>query len=1824
MNFLSNQSSLRYELETTEVLFIDANVSDYQSLIAGVKLGIKVVILDSAKDGVVQITEVLQNANYQLVHIVSHGSPGCLYLGNSQLSLNTLNNYTEQLQQWFINKNQESLLLYGCNVAAGDAGEEFVQKLHELTKVNIAASTTKTGNALLGGNWSLESTLGIVTPTLAFKKEVLETYSFVLPSSNDNFANRIILTGNSGTSTGSNVGATSEVGEPTQSGTTNSIWWSWTAPASGTVTFDTIGSNFDTYLYVYTGNYVSSLSLVASNDDIGSGSNTSRVSFNATAGATYHISVDGFSSNTGNVTLNYSFGGGSTGGSNVAPTLTDTVVVLNSVHEDAGAPSGAVGTLVSSLVSLGRNVTDSNSGAVTGIAITSTNDYNGTWWYSTNNGTTWNPLGTVSTSNARLLAADANTRIYFRPNANFNGILSDAITFRAWDQTTGTNGSYANTTTNGSSTAFSSATDTASLTVNNVNDAPTVSRYHSFSLPQNPSKGIILGTVTATDIDTNNPTLSNWKIVGGNIDIDGDGDAAFSINASTGQLTINDADDLNSQSNASVNLQVNVSDGIVTSANENVTVKLVLSGGDLDPSFGIGGQVISDLGTTYDRAQSVAIQPDGKIVVLGYTDVSTNFGFEFALVRYNSNGSLDTSFGNGGKVITDISPNTNSKNSVVLQSDGKIIIAGSTYNGTNNDFALARYNADGSQDISFGNNGKVITSIGSGDDYGRSVVIQPNGKITLAGTSNNGSESFDFALARYNSNGSLDTNFGSGGKVTTQLSSFSYDDINSIAVQLDGKVVAAGFTQTNGFRDFAITRYNVNGSLDTTFGNGGKVITDLGADDSAASLVIQANGKIILAGDRSGSFALARYNSDGSLDTSFGSGGKVTTYMGGISDISSINIQADGKIVAVGDILTGSGVVYTEFALARYNSDGSLNTSFGNGGKVITPISNKVDMAYGSAIQSDGNIVVVGNSNENFAVLRYLGTSSSTGGTSNNPTSLNTAPILADTIVTLNPINQDVNAPSGAVGTLVSSLVDLNTNVTDSNSGAVTGIAITTANTANGTLWYSTNNGTNWNPLGQVSNTNARLLSADTSTRLYFQPNTTFNGNINNAIVFRAWDQTSGTNGGTADTSVSGGVTAFSNTTDIASIRVIPTSTVSLSATDTTAAEATPTTNTGIYNITRTQTDGVLTVKLAIDASSTASASDYNFSINTGTVSVSGSTVTVVIPNGVAGVNLTLTPVDDTLMEAEETLKLNLASDSAYFVSGTTNTGTITIEASDPNTPPVVINDTYALVEGGVLETTGSVATSLTSLLMNSESGNYVGQGKSYSFTSATGTFGISRAYPTNPSSNNAIRVSYSDSASVSKWWDLSFMAPSNSPFIAGTTYTNATRFPFQAYSVAGLDVSGEGRGNNTLTGQFTINQIIYGSGDAILSLDANFDQRGAGDTGLLRGRIQYNNAALDNQRPGVLINDTDAQTTQLTASLVTGPANGTLVFNPNGSFRYTPNQGFTGLDSFTYRASDGIAQSSIATVSLNVVPLNKAPVNIIPGVQSIQEDATLMFSAANNNWIAISDADAGNNPVSVTLRTNNGSLMLNSIAGLNFSTGNGIDNSIMTFTGTINDINTALNGLRFSPTGHFNGTAKIELTTNDQGYSNAGGALSDTDTININIIPVNDNPVINFPGGTAAIPTYTENSPAVVINSNALVSDVDSPDFDKGKLTVNFSANGTADDRLGIRNQGNSLGQIGRIGTNVTYQGIVIGTFTGGTATTPLEVIFNPNANQAAVTALLRNITYENLSENPSLISPQVRFVLTDGDGGTSNSFNTSVNLVAVNDAPVLEGVYK
>lgn len=432
---------------------------------------------------------------------------------------------------------------------------------------------------------------------------------------------------------------------------------------------------------------------------------------------------------------------------------------------------------------------------------------------------------------------------------------------------------------------------------------------------------------------------------------------------------------------SSINSSVIQSDGRIivagTSGKGNdidFTVARYQQDGDLDNTFGNNGILITPVGNSEDIAQSVIMQNDGKIVVAGYS--KTEDEYDFAVARYLPDGDLDNTFGVNGTLITPVGVSNDKVYSGVIQPDGKIIVAGFSHNGTNNDFALVRYLTNGSIDGSFANFGKVVTQIGTSHSEAWSALIQNDEKIVVAGYSDNGSDN-DFAVVRYNPDGTPDNTFAENGAATLPIGS-GEDVARSIACQNDGKIVLAGYSFNGNDYDFALVRYKTNGFIDNTFGNNGIVTTHIGIKgDYATSILIQSDGKLVASGHSYNGndydFALVRYNPDGTPDKSFGINGVVTTPIGSSNDrVYSSVLQNDGKILAAGYTYNGNN---DDFALVRYNSNGDRDITFGNDGIVVTSIGNFYDRAFSITIQSDGKIIASGyaenGTDDDIVLVRY-------------------------------------------------------------------------------------------------------------------------------------------------------------------------------------------------------------------------------------------------------------------------------------------------------------------------------------------------------------------------------------------------------------------------------------------------------------------------------------------------------------------------------------------------------------------------------------------------------------------------------------------------------------------------------------------------------------------------------------------------------------------------------------------------------------------------------------------------------------------------------------
>nr|WP_244306778.1 M10 family metallopeptidase C-terminal domain-containing protein [Azotobacter salinestris] len=382
----------------------------------------------------------------------------------------------------------------------------------------------------------------------------------------------------------------------------------------------------------------------------------------------------------------------------------------------------------------------------------------------------------------------------------------------------------------------------------------------------------------------------------------------------------------------------------------------------MEASTASTGKLLMDMVGGHDYGYGLALQSDGRILIGGQG--SSNFG----VLRLSSDGILDTGFSGDGKATFDIAGDYDYGRSLAVQPDGRILLAGYSFNpGTgNHDFSAIRLNANGSRDTSFSGDGRFIFD--SGDDYGYDLAVQADGRILLGGSIDG-----DFGAIRLNADGSLDTGLGSAGMVAFDIAGDS-DYVHSLAVQPDGKILLGGFSFNpgNGTYDFSVVRLNADGTLDTGFGSGGTAIFDGGGngDDHAYGLSVQADGKILLGGSINDDFGVIRLNADGSLDTGFGSGGKAVLDIAGSDDQGySLSVQPDGRILLAGSSFNPANGTY-DFSALRLNADGSLDTGFGSDGKVVFDIAGSYDEGQSLAVQPDGRILISGSS-YNLDTRRY-------------------------------------------------------------------------------------------------------------------------------------------------------------------------------------------------------------------------------------------------------------------------------------------------------------------------------------------------------------------------------------------------------------------------------------------------------------------------------------------------------------------------------------------------------------------------------------------------------------------------------------------------------------------------------------------------------------------------------------------------------------------------------------------------------------------------------------------------------------------------------------
>ena len=751
------------------------------------------------------------------------------------------------------------------------------------------------------------------------------------------------------------------------------------------------------------------------------------------AADSYTVTVtDGFLTTTNTLAVNLA-------GVNDSPVLdTSKSPALSNQTINAGAPSGAVGSLVSSLVDLTSpagqvdNVTDADSGALPGIALTAVNASNGAWYYSINGGANWTAVGAVSAANALLLAADASTRLYFQPGSGYIGTVSEGISFKAWDQTAGTAGGKVDS---GTGTAFSAATDTASVTV-----APTGIYTIYTDTAAADSFANWSGSISGSGTDTiTGGTASAGTSPGGFAYTD------YKVGA-YGTLYVKDGSSSMMGSAGSYRYE------------PNAAAIQALSSGGASESFAVGysGGMMSGSGS--DTLQ---------VFVTGANDAPILDASKSPALP-NQTANLGAPVGAAGTPVASL--------------------------------------------VDFSSQAGGLDNVGDAD-----AGAQPG--IAVIGVDASHGVWF------YSTDGGA--NWLAVGAVSSASALLLPADANTrLYFQSDNGytgTVASGVS----FKAWDLTVGTAGGKTDT----GGSSAFSSATDTAAITIVPAANHAPALdapapVGYADTAAADSFANTSGQLSGHDQDSGQTLSY--------GITGGATGASTVIG------GVVYN---VSKAGNDGTLYVNSATGGYVFVPDAAAINALSAAAVDS-------------YAVTVSDGYLTSADTLAVNLAGVNDAPVLDAAQSPAFSATYNGAAPSGAVGALVSSLVDFASpagqvdNVTDADSGALPGVALTAADSAHGTWFYSTNGGGAWTAVGAVSSSSALLLAADANTRVYFQPATGYIGSAD--LTFKAWDQTSGVAGAIADTGVG---SAFSSAADTASAAVAPTGVYTI-YTDTSAVDS--------------------------------------------------------------------------------------------------------------------------------------------------------------------------------------------------------------------------------------------------------------------------------------------------------------------------------------------------------------------------------------------------------------------------------------------------------------------------------------------------------------------------------------------------------------------------------------------------------------------------------------------------------------------------------------------
>lgn len=920
-------------------------------------------------------------------------------------------------------------------------------------------------------------------------------------------------------------------------------------------------------------------------------------------------------------------------------------------------------------------------------------------------------------------------------------------------------------------------------------------------------------------------------------------------------------------------------------------------------------------------------------------------------------------------------------------------------------------------------------------------------------------------------------------------------------------------------------------------------------------------------------------------------------------------------------------------------------------------------------------------------------------------TAVNDAPVLAATASPeLQGVSENAPAPVGAVGTLIASLIDDATpagqldNVNDVDNGSVSGIAVTAVDSSNGSWFYSIDNGSTWIAIGAVSDSSARLLAADANTRLYFQPNPNFNGELTSAITFRAWDQTTGSNGSLADSSINGTTTAFSVATDTATMLV---------------NDAPVMDNSGAMTLTTISEDEVANVGDTVAAIIASAGGDRITDINTTPVegiaitatnngngywqySLDGGSTWMYVPSVSDSYALLLRDSDrlrfvpDARNSTAPTVTFR-AWDQISGAAGTTvntsggggttpfsaATETASITVTDVNDAPLLDTSRSPQLDGEYEDSpapVGAVGTLISTLVDFDWPTGQVDNVAEVDFGAQLG-IAVTAADTTNG-------VWYYSVDNGSTWNLLGAVSDNSARLLAADANTRLYFHPDPDYNglianaitFRAWDQSSGTAGNladASVNGSTTAFSATSDTASLLVNDAPSLDNSGVMTLSTITEDQVANSgdsvAAIISSGGGDRITDVNFGAVEGIAITATDNGNGTWQFSIDGGaswanmptvsntsslllresdlVRFVPDAMNGTAPTLTFRAWDqaletagttvdtstngGTTPFSVATevASITVTDVNDAPALDNSGTMTLSTIDENQTNNSGNSIASILLSAGGDRVTDVDIGAVEG-VAIHSLSSGNgtweFSTDAGSSWAVI---GVVSDSSALLlrssDLVRFIPNGETGTSASFgfyawDQSTGTQGtkmdVSSRGGITafsSATETANITVTNVNDAPVTSTSAGNS---TYVENAVTAVVDPLLTLSDVDSADFNSGQLTITISSGASTDDRLTIT----PAGAVTLLGNGVYHSGILVGNFAGGHGTDPLVISFNSNGTQSIAQEVGRHVSYLNVSENPSIAARTIDFVLTDGDGGTSNTSQKTLTVTAVDDDPV------